>query len=180
MNFLLLTWGLCGGLLTHGLLANFRMMLLTPVLEEPVNTAQDILDRGMIPVTVEGGDYYLYLLQTSTNPVYQQLAQITVVPKDAEELNKILEEGVQSAGTHVYLTNDLWPDQAALGSWYYSKEKLEGKNPFHGGWIMNKKWPLKDKLNQHILLYNQVTNWFLSQLSLYYVPHKFSLNQILS
>ena len=170
MNFLLLTWGLCGGLLTHGLLANFRMMLLTPVLEEPVNTAQDILDRGMIPVTVEGGDYYLYLLQTSTNPVYQQLAQITVVPKDAEELNTILEEGVQSAGTHVYLTNDLWPDQAG------SKDKLEGKNPFHGGWIINKKWPLKDKLNQHILLYNQVTNWCLSQLGF----HKFSLKQILS
>ena len=93
-----------------------------------------------------------------------------------KSLHKILEEGVQSAGTHVYLTNDLWPDQAALGSWYYSKEKLEGKNPFHGGWIINKKWPLKDKLNQHILLYNQVNNWCLSQLGF----HKFSLKQILS
>ena len=48
VNFVLLTWSIFGGILIHAMLANFRGMLLSPVLEEPVDTAQQILDRGMI------------------------------------------------------------------------------------------------------------------------------------
>ena len=56
-NLVLLTWSIFGGVLLHGFLANFRVMLLRPVLEKPVDTAQEVLDRGMIPVTIDRGEY---------------------------------------------------------------------------------------------------------------------------
>jgi hypothetical protein len=147
--------------LVLGLLANFKVMLFLPVLEKPVDTAQDILDRGLTPVTVDGGQYYINLLNQSTNPVYLQMAKIAVNPKDSDDLMKILKDDVLDAGTHVYLTNYLWPSEQKLGSYHWSKETLEGKSPYVAGWIVNKKWPLNDELSQHILLYNQVCGIFL-------------------
>ena len=46
-NFVLITWATFGGLLIHFYLSNFRTMLLMPQYAKPVDSAQDILDRGI-------------------------------------------------------------------------------------------------------------------------------------
>ena len=46
-NMVLLLWCICGGLLAHMLEANFLTILLTPVYEKSIETAEDVLDRGM-------------------------------------------------------------------------------------------------------------------------------------
>ena len=154
-NFVLLTWSLLGSVLAYGLLANFRIMLLRPVMEKPVDTAQDILDRGMIPVVDKKGYYYVDHLKQSSNPVYQHLADIAVIPNDYAEVLSILEKYLQGANTHVYLCAGINYDMMKLGSYYYSKEVLEGSAPWIV-WIVNKKWPLKDALAKHLLRYQQV------------------------
>ena len=156
-NLVLLTWSVFGGVLLHGLLANFRVMLIKPILEEQVDTAKDILDRKLIPVMAEGGlgQYWIAHLKQSPNLVYQQLAKIAVVPEDMDELITILKEDLHGAGTHVYLSNWLWPEQEMLGSYHWSKEVLEGNSPWIV-WIVNKKWPHNDDLGKHILMYQQV------------------------
>ena len=49
-------------------------------------------------------------------------------------------------------------------SWYRSKGKEAGRNPF-GTNLMNKKWTLEEEFNNHMLRFQQVTV-FISSLSL--------------
>ena len=153
-NFVLFTWSLFGGVLLHGFLANFRVMLLMPVMEKQVNTAQDILDRGLIPFTRDD-EYWIDHMKNSPNPVYQQLAEIAVVPKDYAELLRMLKEDLQGAGTPVYLYNILFPEEEELGDYHWSKEILQGDLPFIF-WLVSNRWPLKDDLAKHILIWQQV------------------------
>ena len=131
-NLVLITWAIFGGFMLHGLLANFMVLLLSPVLEEPVDTAQDVLDRYLIPVTGPGGlgQFWVDHLKHTSNSVYQQLGEIAVVPEDEDEVLTILKEDLQGEATHVFLTNMLWPEQEELGSYHWSKEILEGFAPW--------------------------------------------------
>ena len=131
-------------------------MLLKPVLEEPIDTAQSILERGLIPIVVDAGQYWIDILKQSPNPVYQQLAEITINPEDKEERLKLMEENILGAGTHVYLASGVADEEQELGDFYSSKEALEGNAPWTV-WIVNKKWPLNDELAKHILMYQQVS-----------------------
>ena len=50
-------------------------------------------------------------------------------------------------------------------SWYRSKEKKGGNNPFTS-FMMNKKWTLEEEFNIHLLMYHQViisSNYFSKQ-----------------
>ena len=154
-NFVVLMWSLCGGILLYSLLANFRVMLLKPMLEKPVNTAKEILDRGMVPMTQDGAQFYVDLLRQSSNPIYQKLADRAIVPKDYDELIRFLEDDVLGAGTHVFLYTKNVYILYELGDFHVSKDVLEGHSPWVV-WIVNKKWPLHDQLAIHILIYQQV------------------------
>jgi apolipoprotein N-acyltransferase len=103
MNFVLITWALCGGLFVYAFLANFRTMLLMPQYEKTIDSAQDILDRGMIPFVLYGGYYYRGFLLQSSNPTYKKLGEIAVVPKDRDQWLKMISEGIHGANTHVFL-----------------------------------------------------------------------------
>ena len=127
-----------------------------PVLEKPVDSAQDVLDRGLIPVVVDGGGYWQDFLKSSSNPLYQALGEITVVPDENAELMKILKENLHEDGTHVYLTaSSIFPEEEKLGSYHFSREVLEGA-ALYGVWLANKKWLLVDELGSFLLMYQQV------------------------
>ena len=158
MNFVLLTWALFGGLFIYAFLAKFRTMLLMPQYGKPVDSAQDILDRGMIPMVIDGGDLYRDHLLQSSNPAYQKLGKIVVVPKDWDQYLKMMKEDILVANTHVYL-GVLDNDDRALGKFHSSKDVLEGLIP-SGGDILNKKWSLGEEYSYHLLLFHQVGNKF--------------------
>ena len=161
VNLVLLIWGLFGGVLLHGFMALWRDMLLRTKMDQPVKTAQEVLDRGLIPVTHWGDQYIMDFLSQSPNPADQQLAKITVVPNDYLEWRTILENDVQGAGTHVYIYGWIvdYSDESKFGKYYFSKEVLQGLTPWMV-WIVNKKWPLHDELAKHVLLYQQVRGAF--------------------
>ena len=79
-------------------------MLMMSVYEKPVDTAQDVLDRGMIPFTRHTGEIYIEILEQSLNPAHQQLAEIFYLPKSNGEFYKTMEALVfDDAGSKVYL-----------------------------------------------------------------------------
>ena len=45
-KMIFLLWCVCGGLLLHMLESNFLAILLKPTYEKPINTVEEVLDRG--------------------------------------------------------------------------------------------------------------------------------------
>jgi hypothetical protein len=122
-----------------------------------VETAQDIVDRGLIPIVDK--QYFKEFLAHSDNSLYQQLSNISVISPlndyDWDGHIHLLKSGVQENNTHVYLTSSLWSDEKDLGRYHYSQEQLEGELPY-GHWLINKKYHLSNELAKHMLIYAQV------------------------
>ena len=135
-------------------------MLMMSVYEKPVDTAQDVLDRGMIPFTRHTGEIYIEILEQSLNPAHQQLAEIFYLPKSNAEFYKTMEALVfDDAGSKVYL---IPRTHAFIGAYqpkdldrYRSKEVLQCMAPWQG-WVVNKIFPLKEDLAAHLLRFQQV------------------------
>ena len=68
-NMLLLLWCVFGGLLLHMLEANFLTILLKPVYEKSVDTAQDIIDRGLTVIYTPGAESAKKMLMNSPDKV---------------------------------------------------------------------------------------------------------------
>ena len=79
MTFLL--WCVCGGLLLHMFESTFFSMLIKPVYETPINTAQDVLDRGLTVIDSPGAVSLVEILKNSPSSITRQLAERTIVPK---------------------------------------------------------------------------------------------------
>ena len=79
MTFLL--WCVCGGLLLHMFESTFFSMLMKPVYETPINTAQDVLDRGLPVISSPGTESKVEIEKNSPSSITRQLAERTIVPK---------------------------------------------------------------------------------------------------
>ena len=158
-NFVLISWSVLGGVIGYAFLANFLTMLIKPVLEKPIDSVQTIVDQGMVPITTDAGQYYIDFLKSSANPLYRQLAEIAINPKNNEERLNLMNELILKDGTSVYIADRIDPDELDPADFYLSKDVLEGMDPYVV-WIVNKKWSLSEKLAQHILIFQQVGGIF--------------------
>ena len=61
-TYLMLLWSTFGGLILFAFNSNFLSMLVSPIMERPLDSAKDILEQGLIPITKSGG-WYENLLQ---------------------------------------------------------------------------------------------------------------------
>ena len=161
-NLVLLLCHLCGGLCLWGFQGNILAGMFKPVYEDPIDTAQDIVDRGLIPVVFPGQQSWVDHLARSDNPLYTKLAKIAVVPPGwglgTGNWGDYLIYGVQGNGTHVLLGNyvdSLMKIMKSYGQYHFSEEVIEGTNPY-SGWITNNIFYLSDDLAKHILIYQQV------------------------
>ena len=80
-NMLLLLWCVCGGLLLHMLEANFLTILLIPNYENPIDTAQDVLDRGLEIIYIPGSESEKKTMMNSPYYITRTLGERTIVPK---------------------------------------------------------------------------------------------------
>ena len=125
------------------------------VFEDPVDTAQEVKDRGLIPFVDWGAKFIVDLLARSDDKVYQYLASITVIPKDHSEWLDLMQFGVQGNATHAYLGPGIESDGGQFGLYHVSKEVLAGKLPYNF-WIENKNFRFSEQLAKNILIYQQV------------------------
>ena len=61
--------------------STYLTMLMKPTYEKPVDTAQDVLDRGLKVIYPPGGESMVEKMKNSPSAVYRDLAELTVVPK---------------------------------------------------------------------------------------------------
>ena len=78
---LFLIWCVSGGFLLHFFESLFLESLLKTNYEKPVDTVQDILDRGLAVITSPGAESTVDLMKKSPFPMTRRLAEITVVVK---------------------------------------------------------------------------------------------------
>ena len=80
-KMIFLLWCVCGGLLLHMFESTFFSMLIKPVYERPIDTAQDVLDRGLTVIYDPGYESEIEILKNSPSNITRQLAERTIVPK---------------------------------------------------------------------------------------------------
>ena len=162
-NMVLLLWCICGGLLAQMLEANFLTILLIPNYETAVDTAQDILDRGLAVLHPPGTESLVELLKNAPDYTTRTLAERTIVCKDWDECDGLgdykgkglVPEAVRT-GTSVVEVGILWPEYYENGErWHRSKNRKGGENPF-ASYLMNKKWTLEEEFNNHMLRFQHV------------------------
>ena len=74
-------WCVCGGFLLHILECNYLTVLVKPVYEKPIDTAEDIIERGITILTGPGSESIFEDLKKSPFPQTRKLAELTHVPK---------------------------------------------------------------------------------------------------
>ena len=80
-NLILLLWCVCGGFLLFFLECNYLTILMKPNYEKPIDTAEDILDRGLTIIPNPGTGSIVEALKNSPFEITRKLAERTTVPK---------------------------------------------------------------------------------------------------
>ena len=80
-KMIFLLWCVCGGLLLHMFESTFFSMLIKPVYERPIDTAQDVLDSGLNVISGPERESWLEIWKNSPSNINRQLAERTIVPK---------------------------------------------------------------------------------------------------
>ena len=80
-RMIFLLWCVFGGLLVHFFECNILDILLKTKYEKPVDSAQDVLDRGSAVINPPGTESRVQILKNSPSAVTRALAKKTVVPK---------------------------------------------------------------------------------------------------
>ena len=61
--------------------SNYFTMLMKPTYEKPVDTPQDVLDRGLKVIYTPASESLVEIMKNSPSAVHRDLAELTVVPK---------------------------------------------------------------------------------------------------
>ena len=77
----LLMWCVWGGFLLHILECNILATLLKPVYEKPIDTAEDIIEKGIKIIAYPGQESVVEALKKSPFPLTRALAENTYVAK---------------------------------------------------------------------------------------------------
>ena len=80
-RIMLLFWCICGGFLLHFYESSLLDIILKQNYEKAVDTAQELLDRGLSVITTPGSESKLEILKNSPSYITRTLAERTVVPK---------------------------------------------------------------------------------------------------
>ena len=80
-NMTLLLWCIMAGFLLHMFESLYLTILLKPTYEKPVDTAQDVQDRGLTVIYPPHTETAVEISKNSPSAVIRALAKMTVVPK---------------------------------------------------------------------------------------------------
>ena len=159
-NFLLLLWSVMGMIIVFGFSCNLRAMLLKPARDRPIDTTEDLFLQGKSPIVVMTQNKQS--LQASPNEWQRKAAENALVIGDPQKIKTFLETFIQIDGTHAMempVVGVVWrlKDQEKQIPLHFSEENLYS---YYLGWIMAKKSPWKNMINNHLGLYKQASLFF--------------------
>ena len=159
-NFLLLLWSVMGTIVVFCFLCNLRAMLLKPARDSPIDTTEGLMHRGKIPIIVTEGRKHF--LAASPNEWQKKAAENALVLPDPTNITSTFETLVQRDGTHAMMINLVgiaWrlKDQEKQIPIHFSEENLYS---YYLGWVLAKKSPWKNMVDNHLGLYKQVSFLF--------------------
>ena len=99
-RILFLIWCVFGGFLLWFFESLFLESLLKSNYEKPVDTAQDVIDRGLLVISTPGSVSNVEMLKNAPSSVIRRIAEMTVVPKvilfyiDKNILTSSLQQGL--------------------------------------------------------------------------------------
>ena len=155
-SFLLLLWSVMGSMIIFFFACNLRAMLLKPARDAPINMSKDLIEQGKTPIIVTTA--YQYIIANSPNEWQKMTAKTALVLPNPLHIKSNLEKLVQADGTHAMTGNVYgiaWRmrDQENQIAIHFSQENLYS---YYTGWIMGKKSPWKNVMNQYLGLFKQV------------------------
>ena len=170
-SYVILLWSMMSMVIALAFHSNIRVMLLRPVYEKTIDSTEDLVLSGKIPIN----SYKLHenasnkiqfwenYLQSSSNVWENRVFKIGQLHEEHSTRNVLLKTKVYTDGTHVILTtfefiaylmmSDPWYNDKTPPYFHVSKELLR---PYYHGWIYNKISKWKDDLDMHILVVQQV------------------------
>ena len=80
-RIMLLVWCISGGFLLHFYESSLLDIILKQNYEKAVDTAQQLLDRGLSVISTPGAESRIEILKNSPTYVTRTLAERTVIPK---------------------------------------------------------------------------------------------------
>ena len=123
--------------------------MLRPNYEDPLDTAQQIVDNNITIFMYPGTEIWKQFLETSTNPTYRKIGETLYVTKDWDEYTNITESFLFGERTHAQIHSYMNAYSYESGRLYKSKESIGGKTS-SGGYLCNKKWYLNEVKNNSI------------------------------
>ena len=120
-------------------MCNILTTMLRPNFEDPLNTAQQLVDNNI--TLYFGPPYHIWrqFLAKSPIPEYNKLAETMVITKDWDEFKNYSRHNVIGKGTHAQMTSYLWNGELDMGRWWRSREILKEDSPY-AGYQSNPKW----------------------------------------
>ena len=120
-------------------MCNVLPVILRANFADPVDSAQDIVDRNLIVVMAPWMDMWKQWFATDANPHYRKISETMIIAESWDQLAWYMEDGIIEKNTHVWKGAYLTPWEESLGLWWRSKEVFEGEIPY-GGFLTRKKW----------------------------------------
>ena len=90
--------------ISFAFMSNIRAMLLKPSYETPVDSTEELLKRGIIPINSNGGFWEEYLL-SSINPWERLAGEKGITFESGSQQQRLIREKVKMEGTHASLEN---------------------------------------------------------------------------
>ena len=160
LNAFLLHWSVMGMVLVFFFLCNLRAMILKPIMEAPIDTTKDLVQKGITPILVSG--HWTRYMAASGNEWHRKAREIAHEIPTPTLIKENLETLVQQNGTHsvtssiyeiAYNFNENSP------AVHLSKENIDS---YYLGWVIAKQSPWKKILDNHIGIIHQVSNYIPS------------------
>ena len=151
-NIVYLVWSVFGGFLLHILLCNYLTVLLKPRLEEPVDSARDLIEKDIIPYCYPGWIPLRGLFNSSIfGPDYQVLSGKLKVPLTQEEFHETVDRISElddryawiGHGEYVFRNWLKYIKKDKTKKFWMSKEFIKLGDYPYAVHLSNKKWHLK-------------------------------------
>ena len=138
---------------SYGYVCNVLSVILRANFADPVDTAQDIIDRNMTLFYNPNGAMWKQWLAQHNKTEYNKLAETMIIAKTWRQYWQMVEQGILANRTHVFMSSYVNPWAISLGKhpeysprmthfggevWYKSEERLD-VFPY-GGYLSRKGW----------------------------------------